>query len=105
MNGEPANRKDLLNAVWTELNLGREEVNPLVLIERAVDESRLNDTSLTLSSLEQALGETGTCHGHGEGGRASTVLGLDDLVSAELDAVDQVVKFLAGNVSVAGLGD
>jgi hypothetical protein len=101
--GDLANRVDLLNTVGAELNVGGEVVAALVLVEGRVDESGLNDVLLALSSLEERLGETGTSHGHGESGRASTVLGLDDLVTTELDAVDVVVELLALEV-VAGLG-
>ena len=49
-----------------------------------------------LGGLEHALGEPGAGHGHGQRGRAGAVLGLDDLVTAELDAVDQAVERIAG---------
>ena len=77
-------------STYAELNVGREEVDALVLVERAVDESRLNDALLALGSAEEGLSHAGTGHSHAEGGRASTVLGLDDLVATELDAVDQL---------------
>ena len=99
-----ANLVDLLNTVGAELDLGGEEVNTLVLEERAVYECGLNDALLALGGLEERLGEAGTGHGHGEGGRASTVLGLDDLVTTELDAVHELVAGLALKVGVVGLG-
>lgn len=95
---------DLLDTVGAELDLRGEEVNTLVLVEGRVDEGGLNDTLLALSGLEEGLGETGTGHGHGESGRASTTLGLDDLVTTELDALDVGVELLALEV-VAGLGE
>jgi hypothetical protein len=100
-----ANGVNLLDTIWAELDVGSKELNTLILVERAVDEGRLNNTTLTLSSLEQALSEASTCHGHGEGSRAGTILGLDDLVTTKLNAVDQVVELLARDTSVAGLGD
>ena len=100
-----ANGEDLLNTVGAELDLGGEEVNTLVLVERAVDESGLNDTLLTLGGLEEGLSHASTSHGHGEGGRASTILGLDDLITTELDAVDELVAGLTLNAGVAGLGE
>jgi hypothetical protein len=101
--GDLSDGVDLLNTVGAELNVGGEVLAALVLVERRVDESWLDDVLLALGSLEERLGETGTSHGHGEGGRASTVLGLDDLVTTELDAVDVAVELLALEV-VAGLG-
>jgi hypothetical protein len=102
--GDLADGVDLLNTVGAELNVGGEVVTALVLEQRRVDEGRLDDVLLALSSLEERLGETGTSHGHGESGRASTVLGLDDLVTTELDAADVVLELLALEV-VAGLGE
>jgi hypothetical protein len=100
--GDLANRVDLLDTVRAELDVGGKVFAALVLVERRVDESGLDDVLLALSSLEERLGETGTGHGHGESGRAGTVLGLDDFVTAELDAVDVALELLALEV-VAGL--
>lgn len=102
--GDLADGVDLLNTVGAKLDLRGEEVNTLVLVERRVDEGGLNDTLLALRSLEERFGETGTSHGHGESGRASTALGLDDLVTTELDALDVGVELLALEV-VARLGE
>jgi hypothetical protein len=98
-----ANRVDLLNTVGAELDAGSEEVNTLVLVQRGVDEGGLNDTLLALGGTEERLGETGTGHGHGEGGGTGTVLGLDNLVTTELDAVDKGIAGLAGDGGVVGL--
>lgn len=94
---------DLLNAVGAELDLGGEEVDTLVLVQGGLDKGGLNDTLLALGGAEEGLGEAGTGHGHREGGRASTVLGLDNLVTTELDAVDESVAGLAGDGGVVGL--
>lgn len=99
-----ANLVDFLDTVGAELDTGGEEINTLVLEQRGVDEGGLDDALLALSGTEEGLGEAGTSHGHGESGRASTVLGLDDLVTTELDAVDQGVAGLTGDGGVAGLG-
>ena len=104
MLGNLADGVDLLDTVGAELNVGGEEVDALVLEERGLDEGGLDDALLALSGLEEGLGEAGTGHGHGEGGRASTVLGLDDLVTTELDALDVGVELLALEV-VARLGE
>lgn len=101
MLGDLADGVDLLNTVGAELNVGGEEVDALVLEERGLDEGGLDDALLALSGLEEGLGEAGTGHGHGEGGRASTILGLDDLVTTELDALDVGGKGLALEVVAA----
>lgn len=95
---------NLLHTVRSKLDVGSEVLDTLVLVQRRVDESGLNDVLLALSGLEQALGEAGTGHSHGEGSGTGTVLGLDDLVTAELHAVDVLVELLALEV-VAGLGE
>lgn len=104
MVGDLAHGVDLLNTTGSELNVGREVVTALVLVERALDESWLNDTLLSLLSLEQALGETCGGHGHGESSRSSTTLGLNDLVTTELDALYVCVTLGTLEV-VASLGE
>jgi hypothetical protein len=95
---------DLLHTVGAELDVGSEVLAALVLEERRVNEGGLDDVLLALGSLEQRLGEAGTGHGHGEGSRASAVLGLDNLVATKLDTVDVAVELLALEV-VTGLGE
>lgn len=94
---------DLLNTVGAELDARGEEVDALVLVQGGVDEGGLDDALLALGGAEQGLGEASTGHGHGEGGGTGTVLGLDDLVTTELDAVDQGVAGLTGEGGVGGL--
>ena len=103
--GDLANLVDLLGTVGAELNLGGEEVDTLVLVVGALDEGGLDHTLLTLGGAEEGLGEASTGHGHGESGGSSTVLGLDDLVTTELDAVYEVIAGLALNAGVVGLGE
>ena len=98
-----ADGEDLLDTLLAEADTGREEVDALVLVQRALDKGRLDDVLDALRGLEERLGHAGTGHGHGEGGRASAVLGLDDFVTTELDAVDERVADLTGNVGVVGL--
>lgn len=93
--GDLADGVDLLNTVGAKLDLRGEKVNTLVLVQGRVDVSGLNDTLLALGGLEERLGETGTGHGHGQSSRASTALGLDDLVTTELDALDVLVELSA----------
>jgi hypothetical protein len=53
---------------------------------------RLDDDLLALEcGAENVVGELGTGLGHREGSRTGSVLGLDDLVTTELDAVDKSV--------------
>jgi hypothetical protein len=96
---------DLLNTVGAELDAGGEEVNTLVLVERALNEGGLDDTLLALGGLQEGLGEASTGHGHGEGSGTGTVLGLDDLITTELNAVDERIAGLALNIGVVGLGE
>jgi hypothetical protein len=98
---ELAERVDLLNTLGAELDLGAEELNALVLVERRLDESGLLDTLLALDGAEDGVSHAGTSHGHGESGRASTVLGLDNLVTTELDTLDELS--VGGEVGVVGL--
>jgi hypothetical protein len=94
---------DLLDTAWAELDLGGEEVNTLVLVERGVNKGWLSNTLLALGSLEQRLGEASTSHGHGEGGGSGTILGLDDLITTELDAVQE--GSVTDKVGVLALGE
>ena len=96
---------DLLHTVRSKLDLGGEEVNSLVLVQGAVDESGLHDTLGSLGSLQEALSEAGTGHGHGEGSRSGTVLGLDDFITTKLDTVDELVTDSSADVGVVGLGE
>jgi hypothetical protein len=96
---------DLLDTIWAKLDSGCEEVDSLVLVERAVHKCRLNDTLLALRSLQQTLCEASTSHSHGESCRASTILGLDDFVTTELNAVDKSIELLSGDIRVARLRD
>ena len=98
-----ADRVDGLHTFGSKLNLAGEESDSLVLVERAFDEGWLDDTLFSLSSLEQTLGETCTGHRHREGGRSCTVFGLDDLVTPELDTVDDLIELGAGDIRVCGL--
>jgi hypothetical protein len=102
--GDLANWVDLLNTVWSEFDICGEEVASAVLVQWAVDECWLNDTLLALSGLQQALGEAGTSHGHGESCRSGTALGLDNLVTTELHAADVLIVLLAGQ-GVSRLGE
>lgn len=103
--GDVADGEDLFGTVGAELNPGGEEVDALVLVERALDKSGLDDALLTLGSLEEGLGETGTSEGHGEGSGTSAILGLDDLVTTKLNTVDELVTGSAVEVGVVGLGE
>lgn len=102
--GDLADGVDLLNTVGAELNVGGEVLAALVLVQWGVDEGGLDDVLLALSSLEERLGEAGTSHGHGKSSGTGTVLGLDDLVTTELNALDVAVELLALEV-VARLGE
>lgn len=98
-----ADGQNLLDTVGAKLDLGGEEVNALVLVQRAVDESGLDNTLLALGSAQQRLSHAGTGHGHGQSGGTGTILGLDDLVTAKLDAVDELG--VARQLGVVGLAE
>ena len=105
MGRDLANLLDLLGTVGAELNLGSEEVDTLVLEVGALNEGGLDHSLLTLGGAEEGFGEASTGHGHGESGGTSTVLGLDDLVTTELDALDELIAGSAINAGVVGLGE
>lgn len=80
---------------------------------REVNIAGLNEALLTLGGLDDLLGETTRVRnvelertqelpesgvGHGKSGRASALLGLDDLVASELDTLDQSLKLVFRNV-------
>lgn len=89
---------NLLHAIRAQLNLAREEVDPLVLVQRAVDKGRLHDALLALSGFEQRLGEPGTSHRHAQCSRPGAILGLDDLIATELHPVHEIVQILAAEL-------
>ena len=64
LSSDLSNILDLLNTVGAQKNLAGKELNTLVLVQWAVNESWLNDTLLSLSGLQQALGKTSTSHSH-----------------------------------------
>lgn len=100
-----ANLVDLLDTIWAQGNLAGEEINTLGLVERALDEGRLDNVGLAIKSAQNTLRKSCTSHSHGQSSRTGAVLGLDNLVTTKLDAVHEVVELLAGDVTVAGLGD
>ena len=91
-------------STYAELNVGREEVDALVSKERALHERGRDNTLLAIEGAEEVAGEARTSVRHGERGRTSTVLGLDDLITTELNALDVLVELGALEV-VAGLGE
>lgn len=94
---------DLLNTLGAELDAGAEELNTLVLVERRLDKGGLNNTLLALDGAEDRVGHAGTGHGHGESGRASAVLGLDNLVTTKLDTLEELS--IGRKVGVVALGE
>ncbi len=92
---------DLLNARWAELNTSGEELN--TWNHGALDKGALRHVLLALEAAENTVDKAGTGRGHREGGRASSILGLDDLITTELDAhselLNLVLRKLACNTS------
>lgn len=95
-----SNIHDLLNTIWSKLDFAGEEVDALVLVQWAVNEGWLNNTTLGLG-LQQALSEAGTSHGHGQSGGSGTILSLDNLITTELNTLKEVG--LTDEVWVGGL--
>lgn len=90
---------------YAKLNVGREVLDALVGEERAVDEGGCDDALLAAEAAEERVGELGTGVRHRERGRSSAVLGLHDLVSTKLDAVDEFLVHLARDaLAMPGLG-
>lgn len=54
----------------------------------------LDNGRLVDDSFKEGKGEPGSSVGHGEGGAASPILSLDDLITTELDAVSQGLDLL-----------
>lgn len=83
---------------YAELDGDGEEVNASLLRDLLttgntgeVDVGGLDKALGALGGLEELLSEAVTGISHGEGGRAETLLGLDDLITTELDAVDKSI--------------
>ena len=69
-----------------------------------IDEGWFDDgLALTLLGFEQSFSEAESCERHGECGRTSTVLCLDDLITTELDTVDESIELVFRDVD-CGLG-
>ena len=108
--GRSDNVLSLLDTILAELDGDGEVVEASLLSDgvatgdtRDVDERRLDDAGLALGGLDDLLGKAEAGVGHGEGGGSGTVLGLDDLVATELDAVDESIELVLGDVD-GGLG-
>jgi len=93
---------DLLDTVGTEFDAGGEEAGELRVC--LLDVGALDDTLLAVQSADEVAREYGGGVGHGESSRSGTVLGLDDLVTTELDAVDQLLVLLT-RLDGRSLGD
>lgn len=70
-----------------------------------LNEGALNDVLLAGGSAEERLGEAGSGVSHGEGGGASALLGLDDLITTEGDAVAEALDLLIGEVGALDVGE
>lgn len=114
-----------MRATYAELDGDREEVDANLLGDgvtsgdaREVDVARLNKTLLALDGPKNLLGEAITKSvsifkanvrivtghipessiGHGKSGGTSTALGLNDFITAKLDAVDQGIVLVVRDV-------
>src|SRR3989338_872774 len=92
--------EDLLDPLSAELDGRGEEAGGG---ELGLDEGALDAVLLrAVEGAEEGVGELEGGEGHGEGGGAGAVLGLDDLVTAELDAVGEGGELLLGDGEGAG---
>ena len=89
-------RKEV-KSTYAELDVRREVLDAVLGVQVALDERGDDDALLAAQRLEERVGELGTGVRHREGRAACAVLGLDDLVAAELDAVDERSLLLRGN--------
>lgn len=99
---ELAEGKDVLNTLSTELDVGSKVLDTLGLVQWRLDESGLNETRLAVEGSDERVGESGTSVTHREGSGTGTSLGLDDLVTTELDSLDQSLVLLALDVLAKG---
>lgn len=81
--------QNLGNTLGPELDLGAEELNALVLVQRAVDKRRLDHALLAAGRAQHAVSHPRARHRHAQRRRPRAVLGLDHLVAAKLHAVDE----------------
>ena len=102
----------VLGTIWPKLDWDGEEVKTggrldgLTTWSGEVDERWLNNVLLALSGAQNFLGEaeSGVCHG--ESGGSSSVLGLDNLVATELDALDELGELVGWDIDGwLGLGE
>jgi len=94
---------------YAKLDRDREEISAgglcdgiTTLNTREIDEAGLNNALLTLGGLDHLLSKPESSVGHGQSGRTSALLCLDDLVTTELDTVYERIELLGGNAD-AGL--
>lgn len=73
-----------LNSLTAELALGGEE---LATEDVLLNVSGLDDSLLTVQTLEDRSGEGGSSVSHGQSSRTSTLLSGDDLITSELDSL------------------
>jgi hypothetical protein len=95
-NGEVADKDGVRRQrnTYPQLNIAREELDTLLLEERALHVSRRNNPLLTMDSSQQAIGHLSTSKRHTERRAPCTILGLDDLIAAVLNPINQFVILL-----------
>lgn len=95
------NIMNLLHTIRTQLHLTSKEIHSLVLIQRTIHKSGLNNTLLSLCSLQQALREPRACHRHRQCRGSSSILRGHYLITSELDAFEEIL--LAYEIGMRGL--
>ena len=102
LTGDLTEGEDLLDTLGAELDVGGKVLDTLAGVQGGLDKGGLDDAGLAVEGADQRVGEASTSEAHGEGGRAGTSLGLDDLVTTELDALDESLVLLALDVLAEG---
>lgn len=83
---------------YAKLNIRREEINALVLIQGALDKRRRHNPLLTLQPPQKRIGKLGTRIRHRERRRPSAILGLDDFIPAILNPMHNLAIHLTRNL-------
>lgn len=113
---ELANSLDLLDTILAKLNLGREVsdvvtnklLNGLATLRVGIQVhiGAFNNTRLAIDGIQDSQCETSTSKGHGQGCRTGTSLGLDNLITTELNAIGDLLNLLLRKLlSASDLGE
>jgi hypothetical protein len=83
-------------SAYAEFDICGKVNNTVLGSSLAEDIRRLNNALFTLHSAHERVGEASTGLGHRKGGRASSILGLDNFITTKLNTLGQSFNFLLG---------